>query len=334
MKPSIRESATAVVFTIILACTSLLVAALPTQAATHTPANSTISNTATVTYNDDYTNSYSASSTVTVTVLAVYEASLSCTPASDVGFLNKTTYYTCTITNIGNADNTFALGVSVVGTGTASLIADSNGNGSHDSGEVTTTNTSGVVAADGTHKFFVAVAIPGTAANGQTNKATVSISGTDSGAGDDKTFDVTTTVQAPVLNVTKKVRNTSTLPPGTFADSCTAKPTDVLEYQVKVTNGGSIQAKNVKLVDTLNVNLTYVADTLFAGADPNTSAANAPHKSDTTTGDATCGSDACGAANQSGGTVTFFLGNGATEIAGGTLQPSSTVYVYYSVTVK
>jgi uncharacterized repeat protein (TIGR01451 family) len=120
----------------------------------------------------------------------------------------------------------------------------------------------------------------------------------------------------------------------------TAKPGETLEYQVQVVNGGSLQANAVVLSDSLDANVTFAVGSLWVGSDnsAHNGGTNA-NKSDAAAGDPVCAVDTCGAANYTAGTpnrVIFFLGNGATETTGGTLDTGapSTVYVYYSATVK
>lgn len=302
-----------------------------------TLAGTTISNTASISYQDAGANNYSATSnTVNVTVSSVYTVSVTCAANLNANS-NSTAYYACTLTNTGNASNTFALSAASVPGWTTSLYVDANNDGIHDAGETTVTASTGAIAADGTYKFFMAVTVPAGTANGTTSVGTLTVTGSgDAGAGDDTTVARTTTAQAPALSVSKKVRNVTAT--GAFAAAgVTAKPAEVLEYQVQVTNGGAVQATNVVLTDVLDANITYVAGSLWVGSDGGTyNGAGNANKTDAAAGDAACGADACGAANYNGGskTVTFYLGNTSNETTGGTLNTTSTVYVYYRATVN
>lgn len=308
-----------------------------------TPTGTVISNTASIGYQDASTNTYTANSnTVDVTVSSVFAVSVSCAGDQSTNS-NTTAYYACTLTNTGNATNTFALVAASAPGWTTALYADNGAGGGiandglHQAGEVTVTASTGALGADATYKFFAAVTVTSGTANGTTSVATLTVTGSgDAGAADDTTVTRTTTAQAPALTVAKKVRNVTA--GGAFAASgVTAKPTEILEYQVLVTNAGTVQAISAVLSDVLNANVTYVAGSLWVGSNGAASngAGNAL-KSDAAAGDAACGVDACGAANYAAGskTVTFYLGNTASEAAGGALAPASTVYAYYRVTVN
>jgi len=307
-----------------------------------TPSGTTISNTATTTYQDASSNNYTANSnTVSVTVNSVFTVSANCAANMNANS-NTIAYYACSVTNTGNAPNTFALTVSIGSGWTAQLLADDGAGGGtandgiHQSNENTVTASTGSIVEDATYKFFLAVSVPGNTANGTTAAATVNIVGSgDPGTGDDTSVSRTTTAQAPGLVVQKKVRNVTTA--GSFATSgVTAKPTEILEYQVQVTNSGTVTATNVVLQDTLDPNVTYLANSIWAGSSATYNGGTNSNKTDAAAGDGACVGDSCAAANFNSGTskVTFYLGNGATESTGGNLATSSTVYVYYRVTVK
>jgi uncharacterized repeat protein (TIGR01451 family) len=326
---------------LILLC--LLLTAAPVHAV-GTAAGTLISNTASIAYQDAGTNNYTATSnTVDVTVSSVFTVSVNCAAAQNSNS-NTTTYYACTLTNTGNASNTFALSALSAPVWTTALLADDGfggganipNNGIHEAGETTVTATTGALAADATYMFFMAVTVPAGTPNGTTSITTLAVVGSADGtAVDDTTVPRTTTAQAPALTVAKKVRNVTTA--GAFAAvGVTAKPAEILEYQVLVTNAGTVQATSVVLSDILNANVTYVAGSLYVGSNIVFNGAGNTNKSDAAAGDAGCGVDACGAANYAAGskTVTFYLGNTATEIAGGTLGLASTVYAYYRVTVN
>lgn len=227
-----------------------------------TPAGTAITNQATATYQDAAANSFSAvSNTTTVTVLPVYSVAIT-SPADQSVPANTTAYYAYTLTNTGNATNTFNLAASSVPPGwTATLIRDDNANGTHEPGEVTVIASTGALAADATSWFFVAVAVPAGTSNGTTAVTTLQVTGTgDAGAADDTTDAVTTTAQAPALAVVKEVRNFSTA--GAFGAAANATPTQILEYRVTVTNNGSVAATSVVLSDPVNTNTGF--DTSFA----------------------------------------------------------------------
>lgn len=97
---------------------------------------------------------------------------------------------------------------------------------------------------------------------------------------------------------------------------------------------GPVTATSCTLTDNDHAYTTYVAGSLYAGSNGITaSGASNANLTDAVTGDTNCSSDACGCGSVSGGSVTVYLGNGATENAGGSLSSSSTVYVYFQVTI-
>ena len=230
-------------------------------AAVGTPAGTVISNQATASYQDASANTFvTVSNTTLVTVDPVYSVAIS-TPADQSVPANTTAYYAYTLTNTGNATNTFNLTAGSVPVGwTVTLLRDDNANGTHEAGETTVIATTGPLAADAASLFFMAVAVPAGTPNGTTGATTLNVTGTG-GAGEDDTTDaVTTTAQAPALAVVKDVRNVSTA--GAFGAAANATPTQILEYRVTVTNNGSVAATSVVLSDPINTNTGF--DTSFA----------------------------------------------------------------------
>ena len=233
-------------------------------AAVGTPAGTAITNQATVTYQDASSNSFSSvSNTTTVTVLPVYSVAITA-PADQSVPSNTTAYYAYTLTNTGNAGNTFNLSALSAPPGWgAALYADDGAGGGvandgiHQPGETTVIASTGALAADATYRFFMAVAVPAGTANGTTDATTLSVTGTgDAGAGDDTSDAVTTTAQAPALTLVKDVRNVTT--GGAFGAAANATPTQILEYRVTVTNGGPVAASSVVLSDPINANTGFV----------------------------------------------------------------------------
>lgn len=309
--------------------------------ATGTPAGTNITNQASSTYQDASSNSYSANSnTVTTTVTSVYTVSVNA-PADQSGNSNTIVYYAYTVTNTGNASNTFALSAVSGGGGntwTATLYVDDGAGGGtandgiHQAGETTITSSTGLIAEDATYKFFVAVTIPANTANGQTDDSVLTVTGSgDGGAGDDTSDTITTTAQAPSLSITKRVRNVTDS--GTFNTTANADPGDTLEYRVEVTNGGAVSATSVVLTDNDNANTTYVTESIKIGSSATCASNTGVDDDNTQEGGETCSSDTCGQGKAVSGTVTAYLGNGATESAGGSLAVSSTVYICFQVTV-
>lgn len=310
---------------------------LPEQAhAVGTPTGTVIESQATMTYKDANLNSYTASSnTVSATVTSVFSVSLSC--AGDQSTNSSTTaYYACTVTNTGNANNTFTLSASTPLWTTVLYRDDGAGggvadDGIHTAGEVTVTGSTGEIAADASYKFFVAATVPAGTANATTALTSLTVTGTgDATVADDSSDTMTTTALAPALTVVKNLRNLSTA--GTFDTSANAKPLQTLEYRLEVTNGGTVQATEVVLQETVNANLEYLPGTMRYGATATYSEGSAI--TDAASGDAVCAAPECGTGAYSAGVITFRLGAGATEAAGGALPTTKTVYVYFHAKVK
>lgn len=311
---------------------------LPVSAAWAAPAGTLITNQATATFNDNNSNSFTAlSNTTTVTVTSVYTVSVT-SPVDAAAPSNTVVYYPYTVTNTGNDNNTFALnaatGSALPNTWSATIYFDANGNGAFDAGEPVTAST-GVLAPNGTYRFLVGVAIPLNTANGQTDDTTLDVTGSGAGSGATAQDNVVTTAQAPNLSVGKAVRNVTAS--GAFGPAANAVTNDVLEYRLTVSNGGATAATQVVLTDPDHTWTTYVANSTWIGSDGATynGAGNIQQDDDgTITTEIACAVNACGYSNATaGGLFTARLGIGATELAGGSLNPGSTVYVYFRVRV-
>ncbi len=236
-------------------------------AAVGTPAGTAITNQATVTYQDASANSFSAmSNTTTITVLPVYSVAITA-PADQSVPSNTIAYYAYTLTNTGNATDTFNLSALSAPPGWGVVLYADDGagggvanDGIHQAGETTVIASSGALAADATYRFFMGVTIPAGTANGTTDTTTLTVIGTgDAGPGDDTADAVTTTAQAPSLTVAKEVRNVTT--GGAFGAAANATPSQNLEYRVTATNGGPIAASSVILSDPINANTGFVVGT-------------------------------------------------------------------------
>lgn len=304
-----------------------------------TPQGTVITNEASASYSDANANNYtSISNTTSVTVTSVFTVSVT-QPPDQSGPSNDNVYYAYTVTNTGNDNNTFTLSAASGAGGnswTATLVFDANGDGVHQAGETTVTNSTGLLTAGSTYKFFVVVTIPQNTQNGQTDDTVLTVTGTaDAGAGDDTSDTVTTTAQAPAMTITKQVRNVTT--GGAFAGTANAKPGETLEYRIQVQNTGAVTGTAVVLTDNDGTYTTYVPNSLWIGSNGTTAnGAGNVNRDDDNTQEAgeTCAVDACGQGSVDGsGNVTAYLGNTANETTGGTLGVSSIVYVYFQVTV-
>jgi uncharacterized repeat protein (TIGR01451 family)/fimbrial isopeptide formation D2 family protein len=75
---------------------------------------------------------------------------------------------------------------------------------------------------------------------------------------------VQVTVEAPILDVSKSVVNTSTgQTPGT-----NAVPGEILQYTITVTNNGAVDATGVTMIDLVPADTTYVANTVLLNGNP------------------------------------------------------------------
>lgn len=300
-----------------------------------TAAGTVITNTATANYSDGGGNSFTATGSVSVTVEAVYYVSVACTTANQSAPSNTTVYYACTVTNTGNEDNTYALSVSATAWGAPNLYHDVGVIGTYESGIDLVSASTGVLTPASVYTILVGVNVPLNTPNGQTSTFTLVAQGSgDPGDGDRGEVSRITTAQAPALTITKKVRNVTDS--GAFATSgVTAKPGEILEYQLTVTNGGATTATTVILSDPLNTNLTYVPTSLYSGSNGTDTGAPNVHNTDGPTGEI-CATNVCAAAKFDAGTVTFYIGNGAAENTGtgGSFPVGTTIYLYYQATVN
>jgi uncharacterized repeat protein (TIGR01451 family) len=226
-----------------------------------TPAGTTITNQATVTFTDTNNNPYTQqSNTTTVTVSSVYGVLLN-DPGNRTGFPLDNVTYAYTIQNIGNATDNYALQAVSVPGWTTTMYVDTNRNGTREPGETTVVSSPVQIVAGDNAYIFVVVSIPTGTANGTTAVTTLNVTGTGIVAafpdGDDATDASTTTVQAPVLGVVKGVRNFTLNPGGTFDNTATAAPTQELEYRIAVTNSGASAASSLVLSDAINTNYGY-----------------------------------------------------------------------------
>ncbi len=238
-------------------------------AAVGTPAGTSISNQASVSYQDAASNNFTAvSNSTSVTVTAVYSVAIT-TPPDASGLRNATVYYPYTLTNTGNASNTFALSTTSPGW-TIVLYADDGfgggiaNDGIHQAGETNVTASTGALIDNATYQFIMAVTVPAGAADGATETTTLNVVGSGipgPGNADDISDTVITTAQAPILSVAKDVRNVTTSGSFTGLGTANAVPNDILEYQITATNSGSVVASSVVLSDPVNSNTGFVLTT-------------------------------------------------------------------------
>lgn len=134
------------------------------------PAGSTITNTATMDFLDDSGATQNATSDVVTTTVAQV-AGISIVPGTPTVYAEpgNAALLSYTLTNTGNATDTFTLGT-ILGSGVdASKVAvyiDSNDNGILDASERVNTTTSGPIAQEAQRKLWVSYTIPTTTLGG------------------------------------------------------------------------------------------------------------------------------------------------------------------------
>lgn len=137
---------------------------------------------------------------------------------------------------------------------------------------------------------------------------------------------VTVTVSSPSLSITKKSRNVTAGVATFAATGVTARPNEVLEYEIVVTNThATAQATGVSISDALPVYTTLQPATTITVT--------------STLGGVTATVNATQAAGDdvatvTAGTLTVNLGTGATSALTGTLAAGDTVTILYQVTVQ
>ncbi|GIW22048.1 MAG: hypothetical protein KatS3mg068_1055 [Candidatus Sericytochromatia bacterium] len=231
-----------------------------------TPAGTVIGNQATATYEDSQNNSYtSTSNLVTTTVTAVYGFTITPngTEASPGQQQNATpggiVYYPYTLTNNGNATDSFTISSVVGSTTTPSLVTgvnsskevylDVNGNGIVDVGDTLIPNGGSVnnVPADTQVKLIVKYQVPSSASSG--NVITVDLQGTSVGNNtvtDTNNYNKTTVVNDAVISVSKTV------------DLANVDPNGDLTYTFTITNTGNQTANNVEFIDQIPANTDFI----------------------------------------------------------------------------
>jgi len=235
------------------------VAALATPAfALGTPAGTDIDNQATVNYEDANGNGLVAlSNVVTTTVSQV--AAVSVTPDNSTSANpGDVVVFAHTLANNGNGDDTFDL-TAVSATGwTTVVFIDVNANNQYDAGTDTVVSDTGLLTADATFDFWVAVTVPPGAANNASDVTTVTGTSQFNNAVSDSAAD-TINVTSPELSVSKSVSPTGPQPPGT-----------TLTYTIVIDNNGSVAANNVVMTDPIPANTTYAANSITQDGNPRT----------------------------------------------------------------
>ena len=248
----------------------LALAGAPVIFAVGTPAGTSITNQATVTYTDINGNPLSVASNVVSTIVSQVASVTVAPDRAASANPGDTVFYAHTVTNGSNGSDTIDLtAVSSNGWATA-LFRDNNGNGAFDVGDTPLTDTdgdtvldTGLLARDTSVSILAAVTVPPGTPSATVDSLVVTGTSTFNAAVSDVATD-TTTVQAPDVTVLKSVA-----PPGPQA------PGTTLTYTVVVTNNGTGDANGVQLVDNIPANTTYVAGSITLNAVGKTDIADA-----------------------------------------------------------
>jgi len=236
-----------------------------------TAAGTTIPNTATVNFNNASGQAQPAVTSNVATVTVSRVAAVQAAPASGAGEgqAGEVVYYAVTVTNLGNAADTFSLAASSASNPawTVAIYKDDGAGGGtandgvHQPGETNLASSTGSVAADAAFKCFVAVTVPTGAASGAADTTTLTAT-SQFDASKRASAAFTTTARAAQISVTKAV------------DKAQAAPGETIRYTITYTNGGNANATNVVLTDTIPAAVDYVANSVRVNEVAKTDAAD------------------------------------------------------------
>lgn len=217
------------------------------------PAGTTISNQASATYTDGNSVSRSTTSNAVITTVAqVRSYTLSTDLQSRNATPGQTVYFSHSIVNTGNGQDTYVLSSSTTGTiftGAVQYYIDANGDGVPDNSTPITSLTIPAFAAQPT-RFVAAVVVGSSAAQGATGTLAVKANDNNNGAGTvQQTNTDTVTVSNAAISVTKSL-STYSGPAG---------QTGVL-VTLAYSNAGTAAATNLVLTDTLPTGMTFQAN--------------------------------------------------------------------------
>jgi uncharacterized repeat protein (TIGR01451 family) len=242
-------------------------------------------------------------------------------PSDGLGPPGTVVNYPYTVTNVGNAPNSFALSVVSPADWPGALYADDGagsgvaGDGLRQAGENVGSVTTGVLPPGASYRFFLEQTVPLGSADGAHADTRVSATGAGASAADQ----VTTSASAATISLSESVRNLTE--GGAFAPGANALPGDTLEYRMAVTNSGSLPATSLGISSALPAHTTALPGSLWIGTAA--SGEGSP-----------CAAALCGWVRLTGGSIVAHLGSGASEAAGGSLLPGTTLYVYFRAQVE
>lgn len=227
--------------------------------------NTTISNYSTTYYkHEGVPTEYSSMSTIATSTIGL-RASIDLSPnRTGSGNPSDQIYYQFTVTNNGNAADR----VNITYTSTRGWIwtfwVDVDGNGipgTDGDYQLTDTNSDGIIDTGvltpngGYITIFAVTTIPAGTSDGTIDITTI----TGTSVRNSSVYDsitLTTTVTAPVLQVTKTVSPSGPQPPGTE-----------LTYTITVRNIGTGTATSVVITDPILQHTTYVPNSIYTGPD-------------------------------------------------------------------
>jgi len=242
-------------------------------------------------------------------------------PPDGLGSPGNVVNYPYTVTNVGNAANSFVLSVQSPADWTSALYADDGAGGGvagdalRQAGESVPSTSTGVLAPGASYRFFLAQTVPAGSADGTHADTRVSAVGVGTSGVDQ----VTTSASAATITLAESVRNLTQ--GGAFAPRANALPGDTLEYRMAVTNSGSVPATSVGISSAVPTNTTTLPGSFWIGT--------------LASGEGSaCAEPLCGFVRLTGGSIVAHLGSGASEVAGGSLLPGTTLYVYFRAQVE
>lgn len=243
-------------------------------------AGTSIGNQASATYTDASAVPRTATSNTVSTIVAqVAGVTLDLTQSKTVA-PGGTVYFSHTLKNTGNGNDTFGLtaadvafGSGITYAGPIVMYADANGDGVADDSTVIT--STGVLAAGATFKFIVAATVPGTYVDGNNDRILVTGTSVHTGTVTASNNDTITVSGKAIIVMNKSVS------PGSGARGDTAT------YTLTYTNTGNATATNLRISDVLPTpnGMTYKTGDLarwsVSGATALTDALDAPDPNQT-----------------------------------------------------
>lgn len=239
-----------------VAALALVVGASGLAFAAGTPAGTVISNQATVNFTDVNGNPLTQLSNVVTTTVSQVAAVTVVPDGTSNADPGDVVVYPHTVTNDGNAADTFDLTATSSQGWTVAIYADAGTIGVYEPGIDLPITDTGVLGADAVYAILVTVTVPAGTANGTVDTTTVTATSQFNAGVSDSATD-TTTIDAPALSVVKSVSPTGDQPPGT-----------VLTYTIVITNGGTGAANAVVMRDPIPANTAYVASSIVQDGTP------------------------------------------------------------------